>query len=331
MTTEGVSTIVPAVSVVIPALNEEKTIGRCLEALCHMDCGAQDFEVILADNGSQDSTVEIARSYMGRLHLRIIQRPGVYISALRNAAAKLAEGTALAFLDADCVPPPTWIAGILSHLRAMPNAVIGAHYMIPRDSSWIANAWYGRDPGKIGIVNYVPGGDLIVAREDFTALGGFDESIQTNEDAEFCRRARLRGLNVVAFQQLAVEHLGTPQTLSAFFRKQHWQGTHVFKIFLRERGSQNARPVALAAYTIITFLAAIVGIVLRVTGQQYHLLTFSVVALIAAPVVIGTQMAVRRKRIADAAILALLTLVYAFARSLCLLDIRTWLYERRTF
>ncbi len=51
------------VSIVIPALNEERVIGECLRALTRLDFPKESFEVILVDNGSTDRTVEIARTF----------------------------------------------------------------------------------------------------------------------------------------------------------------------------------------------------------------------------------------------------------------------------
>jgi cellulose synthase/poly-beta-1,6-N-acetylglucosamine synthase-like glycosyltransferase len=320
----------PVVSVIIPALNEEKTIGRCLEALCRMQSAAEEFEVILVDNGSRDRTIEVAGEFNHRLNLRILQRPGVYISELRNWGASFAQGEVLAFLDADCVPAASWITTCVSRLQATNDAVVGAHYRIPQPSSWIAKAWYGgSESEKVGAVSYIPAGDLIVSRAAFQAVGGFDESIHTNEDAEFCHRARARGLSVMAFPDLAVEHLGTPQTLVSFYGKQRWHGTHVFKVFLRERGSQNAKPVALAISTLIALLVMMAGLISVAVTRNYYLLAGSFCALLTVPAARGLSLALRRKRIADALPLALLTLVYAVARSTCLLDIRNWALPKK--
>jgi len=90
------------VSIIVPALNEEQVIGRCLEAVAANDFPLEQMEVILVDNGSKDRTIAIARSYEKSLPLRVLERKGVHISAMRNAGAREARGELLAFLDADC-------------------------------------------------------------------------------------------------------------------------------------------------------------------------------------------------------------------------------------
>ena len=67
---------------------------------------------------------------------------------------------------------------------------------------------------------------------------------------------RKAGMNVRAFPQIGVVHLGTAQSLRVFFRKQAWHGTHVIKVFLRDPlKSHNRKAVFFAAYTLLSLLA----------------------------------------------------------------------------
>src|SRR5581483_5212063 len=86
------------VSIIIPALNEERMIGRCLASLVALDFAHEKFEVILVDNWSTDKTLEIARSFQDQINLRILQKTCVRISGLRNLGAQEANGEIVAFL-----------------------------------------------------------------------------------------------------------------------------------------------------------------------------------------------------------------------------------------
>ena len=55
------------VSIIIPAFNEARMIGKCLDSLTRLDFPRDQFEVILVDNGSEDATVQIAESFADRL------------------------------------------------------------------------------------------------------------------------------------------------------------------------------------------------------------------------------------------------------------------------
>src|ERR1051326_6769675 len=265
-----------AVSIIIPALNEERMIGGCLESLAELDLPPQQakgglagcpgiarvrFEVIVVDNGSTDRTLEIAKSFQDRLNLKILEKAGVRISALRNLGAHEAQGSIVAFLDADCLAPKSWLEHMVGLAPGEGAGVLGAHYLLPQDSSWVGKTWHRyHEAEKAGEVSHVPAGDLIMRREDFLHLGGFDETIQTNEDYELCERARANGMRVRAVPEIGVVHLGTAQSLRVFFRKQAWHGTHVIKVFLRNvSGSHNLKAVLFAGYTLLCLLGIIAG------------------------------------------------------------------------
>ena len=90
------------VSVVIPALNEEEGIERCLRSIRRQD---QQAELILIDNGSVDRTPEIARRYCDR----VLVKPGYSLAEMRDLGAKEAEGDIVVTTDADCEAPPHWL------------------------------------------------------------------------------------------------------------------------------------------------------------------------------------------------------------------------------
>jgi glycosyltransferase involved in cell wall biosynthesis len=131
-----------SISVIIPTLNEERMLGRCLDSLTKLDFARERFEVILVDNGSRDKTLEIAESFNDRLNVRILQVTGVRISALRNTGARAALGDIVAFLDADCLAPSDWLERILALAPADGAGVLGAHYLLPEDSTWVGRTWH---------------------------------------------------------------------------------------------------------------------------------------------------------------------------------------------
>ncbi|HET9837525.1 MAG TPA: glycosyltransferase [Candidatus Angelobacter sp.] len=310
------------VSIVIPALNEEKMIGRCLEALAKMDFAKERFEVILVDNGSTDRTREIAESFRDRLNLRILEKRGVRISALRNFGAQEARGGIVAFLDADCLAPKDWLERMIALVPAQGAGIVGAHYLLPENSTWVGRTWHRyQEAEKRGEVSHVPAGDLIMRREDFLRIGGFDESIQTNEDYELCERARANGLTVRAVPEIGVVHLGTAQSLRAFFRKQAWHGTHVVKVFLRNiSGSDNWKAVAFAGWILFGSLAAIAGSVWAVFDRgMWWAPVAAIGAMLLPPVALATKQVIGSRESGDFFPLMALYLTYGVARAKALL------------
>lgn len=311
----------PAISVIVPALNEERVIGRCLASLKQQKLPAARFEVIVVDNGSKDRTREIARSFGRWLSVKVVERSGVRIAALRNFGAAFGRGEFLAFLDADCVAPRHWLQQGLDLMRADDSRIIGAQYRIPADSSWVAKAWYG-DLWRMkdGAVSYVPGGDLIVSRKLFMNLGGFDETIVASEDCEFCERAAASPVTILAVPSLSVVHLGTPQTLEGFYRKQAWHGIHVHRIFLRDvLHSKSRKAMLYAAYMLSGLLAAIAGLSAGALSGSVAAPLAGIAFLLMGPLVLALVACIERGRWNHLIPLIVLYAAYGVARAMCLL------------
>ena len=278
--------------------------------------------MILVDNGSKDATVQIAESFADRLNLTILEKHAVKISALRNLGANSARGAILAFLDADCLPPATWLTDILALAPTDGSGVVGAHYVLPEDSTWVGRTWHVyQEAPKAGDVSHVPAGDLVMRREDFLRIRGFDESIQTNEDYELCDRVRKAGMPVRAFPKIGVVHLGTAQSLKVFYRKQRWHGTHVVKVFLRDvLHSDNKKAVLFALYTLICVVALFVAITSSLLRGGWIGPAVALGALLLPPVLMSLPKVWAAKKFGDFVPLATLYLVYGLARARALLN-----------
>ena len=312
-------------SVVIPTLNEERHLRNCLESLVRADFLRKHFEVVVIDNGSTDSTIQIAESFASELNIRVFVRQRVFISALRNFGVSMAKGAYVAFVDADCVVPPNWLRDGMRRVVENGAGIVGAHYRIPAGSSLLATIWDRHQiAAKVGRVNYVPGGDLMIGRAHFLSIGGFDESIETNEDAELCERARHAGLSVCSFPELAVIHYGTPQSLRAFYRKQRWHGTHVFRVFLRDfPHSENTRVVLLALFVLGCELGIAFGIVIGLARGEWRLLYVMSTLIVLPALVLSTAKVATSNAWSDFIGLALLYFTYSIARARCLLNVKT--------
>lgn len=171
-------------SVIIPTLNEEREIGATLDAIV---LAAPAAEIIVADGGSTDRTVEVAR-----------RRGAQILTADRgralqmNAGAAAAEGDALVFVHADTTVPPTFdsdIAGALAN-----SAVVGGRFDLELDDSSLASCLLGRLISLRSRIMRSATGDqaIFVHRHIFAAMGGFTE-INLCEDVDFARRLKRKG------------------------------------------------------------------------------------------------------------------------------------------
>ncbi len=314
------------VSVIIPAFNSKRFLAPCLTSLTELAYQKELFEVIVVDNGSSDQTVAIAESFCSSLNLTILQKVGVRVSAVRNVGAAQARGNIFAFLDSDCLAPRLWLTRGPDLLAKAGVGVAGAHFRIPDNSGWVARAWYGEsETEKQGNVSWVPGCNTLVTRATFERFKGFDESIETNEDCEFCFRVRDAGLQVIADAAIAVVHLGIPETLSVFYRKTRWHGTDGMRVFLREFPKMsNAKPLLFAFYTLLCLAGLAGGAWLALRHKTCWVAGVFAAALCIPPFMLAGRVAVRRRQGKLFFPLALLYLLYGIAKGRAVLDVRNW-------
>jgi glycosyltransferase involved in cell wall biosynthesis len=117
----------PRLSFVIPARNEQALIGEVIEAILasvarasrvsRRDLWLPDtpFEVIVADDGSEDETAAIVGNFVDYEGVRLIQCAGRTCAASRNAGAAASLGRVLCFVDADTIVPENAVERILQH------------------------------------------------------------------------------------------------------------------------------------------------------------------------------------------------------------------------
>ena len=90
----------PAVSIIVPVYNAERTVGRCIESILNQEY--TDFELLLVNDGSTDSSGGLCDSYAARdQRVRVFHKENAGVSNARNLALAQARGTYLQFLDSD--------------------------------------------------------------------------------------------------------------------------------------------------------------------------------------------------------------------------------------
>jgi glycosyltransferase involved in cell wall biosynthesis len=181
-------------SIIIPALNEEKYLPLLLDSIKRQDfsaeggsaSGGNDYEIILADAGSKDKTLEIARKY------GCIIAPGGLPGRGRNQGAKIARGELLFFCDADAVLPDNFFEKALAEFKGR-NLELASFCLIPlpisRISSFFLNIFYNQP--IILLENALPHAamGIFIKKELFEKSGGFDEDVKLAEDHYLARRA----------------------------------------------------------------------------------------------------------------------------------------------
>lgn len=179
-------------SVIIPAFNDQAGVNRCLQGLAAQTWPQDALEVVIVDNGSSPP-LAIERDHPFTVRLIRCATPGSY--AARNAGVKVAAGSVLAFLDADCWPDPDWLAqGIRSLGEGAGRAVVGGEVVISKPHEPTAVALYQWVMGfgqesNVREKRFSATANLFCTRAQFDAVGPFDERLLSGGDREWCWRA----------------------------------------------------------------------------------------------------------------------------------------------
>jgi glycosyltransferase involved in cell wall biosynthesis len=184
--------VVEAISVIIPAFNEERYLPLTLEHLerarDHVGAGRnKQVEVVVVDNASTDGTADIA---MG-CGARVVPEPDHNIARVRNTGASAASGDLLVFLDADTLVPFCLLSRIIEVMEE-PTCLGGAVDIDHRPTRRLIKI-YLRAWRLIGLcLGMAQGAVQFCRREAFSSLGGYDERMYMGEDVDFYwRLARL--------------------------------------------------------------------------------------------------------------------------------------------
>ncbi|MEI8018915.1 MAG: glycosyltransferase [Schlesneria sp.] len=211
MSESAISTTRVTVSVVVPCYNQEDTISRCLTSLINQTYPAEDFEIFLADNGSSDRSVEIARQFD---RVRLIQefQRGSY--SARNTAVRETSGSILAFTDGDCEANTNWLQSIVNAFEdPQVLMILGANRFA--DESFFLRTRADYENEKVRYIcaqknpqyYYAYTNNLAVRRSAFDVCGPF-ETILRGADSVFGSRIIAKyGCDAVRFvPEMQVRH-----------------------------------------------------------------------------------------------------------------------------
>jgi len=206
-------------SVVVPVYNPGKLLEAQLAALCSQQLD-EPWEIILADNGTTDSSLRA-------LHLDELPVPTRVVDAstrrgpsyARNQGAGHSVAPWLVFCDSDDIASPHWLSNLWA-AREDGDIICGAWDVRELNEPFQLKArggpLYGTElpEGPCGFLSYAPSCNVLISRDLFTRLGGWDESLSHCEDVDLSWRAQIGGYSL-AFADKAVMHYRFRRSLSA--------------------------------------------------------------------------------------------------------------------
>jgi len=221
----------PFVSVVVPAKNEEKVIGRLLETCLRIDYPPDRFEIVVVEDGSTDRTQRIcesyAKKYPGKIRFFHRSESNGKPSSL-NFALQHSQGEIVGIFDADSVLEPSAVRRAVAFLRepsavavqGMARSLNSRLNFLTRLISYEEQTWQNvYIAGKSALRLFVPftGSCLFVKRSVLQAIGGWDEG-SIAEDVELAARL-LRFGYIVRYAPSVVAYQESPSELSQFFNQ----------------------------------------------------------------------------------------------------------------
>ncbi len=210
----------PRMSVVVCTYNGGRTIRDCLEGLRRLRY--PDFELIVVDDGSTDTTAAIAQQY--DVHLIRTENRG--LSSARNTGWQAATGEIIAYLDDDAYPDPDWLTHLAATFLRTNDVAVGGPNIAPPGDGPIAKcvALAPGNPVHVMLTDreaeHIPGCNMAFRREALAAIGGFDVQFRTaGDDVDVCWSLRERGWTL-GFSPAAVVWHHRRNSLRAYWKQQ---------------------------------------------------------------------------------------------------------------
>jgi len=209
----------PFVTIVIPALNEERYLERCVRSVLDDPYPRDRLELLILDGGSTDATVAIGERLAAELPLvRVLDNPGRLQSAAFNLALRTADERATCLLrcDAHALYPAGFVSRAVETLEQTGAAMVGFTAVATAESPFQAAVAFAQTT-RVGVGGsaYRLGGHSgwvesamhgCFSRTAVEAVGGYEETASHNEDAELSLRLRAAGGGIWLDEELRVAY-----------------------------------------------------------------------------------------------------------------------------
>lgn len=225
------------VSIIIPCLNEEKFIGKCLDSIIAQEYPKDKLEVLVVDGMSEDRTREIIERYRKQFpFIRLLDNPKKIVPTAMNLGIKKAKGDIIIRMDAHIEYDKNYISKIVTWLgKSNADNVGGVCITLPGADTIKAKTialalsspfGVGNSMFRIGVkkpvyVDTVPFGAY--RKEVFHMVGIFDERLVRNQDIEFNLRLKKTGGKILLVPDV-ISYYYARTNLKDLFKQNFWNG-----------------------------------------------------------------------------------------------------------
>ncbi len=272
------------ISVIIVTYNSEKSIRNCLSSVFSNQL---ETEVIVVDNNSNDKTVEVVKQSP---KVKLIQNSeNLGFGKANNIAVKIASGDFLFFLNPDCVLENNTIKNLVSYLDSNSNVAVVGPKLLNSDNSvqteitrfpnllsesftllrlhrvgFLKNFVYPKlDYEKTQEVEHLMGAALLIRREIFEEVGGFDEKFFLwFEETDLLKRIKDLGYKIIYYTEARVNHLiGQSTKQLNFIHKQTIWNKSLLHYFKKHQNWVTI--LVLLPFVVLSYPAALVSYLVK--------------------------------------------------------------------
>jgi glycosyltransferase involved in cell wall biosynthesis len=208
-----------SISVIVCTKNRCASLAACLEHLSRVEASADDWELIVVDNGSTDGTEQIVNSFVRRVpfDMRLVNEPRRGLAVARSTGIAAATGGILAFTDDDCYVSPQFLASISRVFQDESLGFIGGRVVLYDPTDDPITTKDEEHPFTIPPFTFIEAGlmhgcNMAVRREVIAAIGGFDPLLgagapfRCGEDVDLFARASAAGWAGAYCPSVVVHH-----------------------------------------------------------------------------------------------------------------------------
>jgi succinoglycan biosynthesis protein ExoA len=264
----------PFVSVVVPARDEEQSLGFCLDSILKQHWPDDRLEVIVVENGSRDRTRNVAEAWAARdPRVRVVVSQAANHSEAMNAGIQAARGEIVARVDAHSSVDRRYVAEVVAAFDRHPEAAgVGGAFLAAGETLRERVAGFARS-SRLGVgggygTDRIPHDHPVRSvqcgayrREMLLAVGGFDPAIAYGEDEDLNWRLRQRGFQVMLCPALL--QLYRPRASLGGLWKQYWNyGRGRMRVLRKHPDFLAPRHLAPSALVVVLAgLAAVAAVV----------------------------------------------------------------------
>ncbi|MBI3178575.1 MAG: glycosyltransferase [Deltaproteobacteria bacterium] len=232
----------PRVSVVVSTFNRLPLLGELLDALGRQTLPADQFEVIVVDDGSKVPAAPVLAQRKDPFRLTVLTQANAGAAAARHAGIMKASGEVVVITDDDMLVPPEFLAEhlkahdagytlVLGHI-ADDHSAIGDKPLFERFHADQINrfvARYRAHPDTVRGVS-VCTGNVSFRREDYVRVGGFDRSLERSEDRELGVRLQESGARLYFAEKAYTTNRSDHTDLNVWMRRNYLYGVYDSRI-----------------------------------------------------------------------------------------------------